>query len=350
MTDSHTPKPDPLKLPPLIVLPKTTMQRRRVRVTDDAPDAKEEAQATSAAPAQASAAPDSAPQTPPVADVAHKPVQQAASIAPIGDIAPIGGITPVAPIGGIAPVAPQTTFSRSNRLAALERENARRKQREEEEAKKAAQSPATGRRRSSGGMSDAERAATQSPIRRRGTGRVAPSPEDTSGYDAGYEGYDRHYYESTLHIRTPEEQRDLRHGVPSEYDLYTRDSGVGLDQSRHAECPFVPDAPGFVPHLNWTSLGGEECVAGNKPHVPATDRYVPPYKDPVLPKESPPSPENYMAIKMWLFSTLEPDEQEGVTPDDPIELLAMDMFMGRRPDVYQRYINQRHKEAAYEVR
>lgn len=346
MTDSHTPKPDPLKSPPLIVLPKATLQRRvRVKVEEDTPNAKEEAQVSTTTP-------NSAPQSVSNSE-ASKPVQQPAPIAPIGGITPIGSIAPVAPTGGIAPIAPQNASLRSNRLAAIERENARRKQREEDEAKNAAQSPtgnAAGRRRSSGGVSDAERAATQSPIRRRGTGRVAPAPEDTSGYDAGFEGYDRHYYEDTLHIRTPEEQRDLRHGVSNEYDLYTRDSGVGLDQSRHAECPFIPDAPGFVPPLNWASLGGEDCIAGNQPHIPATDRYIPPYKDPVLPKEPPPSPENYMAIKMWLFSTLEPDEQEGVTPDDPIELLAMDMFMGRRPDVYQRYINQRHKEAAYEVR
>lgn len=302
--------------------------QRRVQIGEDAPPPQAEVDS------KAHDAPPERPTPTPVAPAGINPV------APVGKIAPIGGVTPI---------TPQAVNTRSSRLAALEREEARKKQREAE-AQTSPHNKAPARRRTSGGMSDAERAATQSPTRRRGTGRVEPSPDDQSGYDAGYDGYDRHYYESTLHIRSPEEQRNMRHNVPNERALYTRDSGVGLEQSRHAECPFIPDEPGFVPHLNWASLGGEECVDGHTDYVPPSDRYVPPYKDPVLPKEAPPSPENYMAIKNWLFSTLEPDEQEGVTPDDPIELLAMDMFMGRRPDIYQFYINQRHKEAAYEVR
>lgn len=329
-------KPAPIKIAPILAIP-TAIPATRPRRMRPAPEDVDTPQEKTTTPPAAPAAQSEGPKAQPAASLEAKGNSKASDPKPITPaFKPIEGIKP---IGGIAPIiAAPPRRTAADRIASMQRAEERRKQ-----AQEAAPPPT--RRATGQKISNAERASTEGPTRRRGTGKINPSPEDRSGYDGGFAGYDSHYYE-TSNILTPEEQAERRRMVEDEDSFYTRDSGLSEGQSRHVDCPFVPDEDGAVPALNWTAIGGD---MENAPSGKSENGYVPSYKDPELPKEAPPPPENYGAIKNWLFSTLQPEEQDGVTPDDPIELLAMDMFLGRRPDIYQRYINKRHKDASNDI-
>lgn len=116
-------------------------------------------------------------------------------------------------------------------------------------------------------------------------------------------------------------------------------------------CPFLPDEPGVVPELNWSALGGMpggEVIPFDYKNVQPEDinwdfqnygPFITYEEEPPLPTTPPPGPERgYIALQSWVISLIPPEDQEGACYPDSIESkLALDMFMGRRPDIYRRY-------------
>lgn len=150
---------------------------------------------------------------------------------------------------------------------------------------------------------------------------------------------------STSDIRGVEEQEDRNSGMAPE------DRAAYNTRRQSSGCPFIPDPPDFLPDLDWKAIGGipggvEEPFdyKNVKPEDVNWDfnnygHFITYEEEPALPETPPPLPENgYLALQNWIISLIPPEEQEGACYPDSLEMkLALDMFMGRRPDIYRRY-------------
>lgn len=146
-------------------------------------------------------------------------------------------------------------------------------------------------------------------------------------------------------IRGIDEQDDRNSGMADE------DRAAYNTRRQSNGCPFVPDPPDFLPDLDWKAIGGipggvkEPFDYKNvKPEDVNWDfnnygHFITYEEEPALPDTPPPLPENgYLALQNWIISLIPPEEQEGACYPDSLEMkLALDMFMGRRPDIYWRY-------------